>query len=298
MKRPWMPFYVADYLTDTAHLSAAEHGAYLLLILHYWTRRGLPSDEESIRRITRLSPRQWTQSRDILRDLFSDDWRHKRVDAELAQVIEKSKTNSANAKLRHKVRKPSADVSQVPSHTHTHTHTEEESLFSNENRVPGSDPIPVDQKPEKLKSLQPVSDWPSDYRDQFWGSFPRKTEKKAAMAKLEAVKKSGLIPWARFIAGVYRYRDHSAGTEERYIKHPTTWLNRGCWDDEHPERKQQSPGEGRSYPASQPRQTREDAIIAGVGRFASRYLNSEQPTGRDGASFDFVDVTPKPTANR
>lgn len=40
-RRPWMAFYVADYLADTLHLSATEHGAYLLLISHYWVHGGL-----------------------------------------------------------------------------------------------------------------------------------------------------------------------------------------------------------------------------------------------------------------
>ena len=98
----------------------------------------------------------------------------------------------------------------------------EAGLFAGaDSEIPAAPP-----KPEK------PSDWPTDYRDKFWKAFPRKTEKKSAMAKLDAIKKSGAVPWAAFAAGVNRYRHHVAGTEERFIKHPTTWLNRGCWEDE------------------------------------------------------------------
>ena len=50
MRRPWMPLYVADYLANTGRLSAAEHGAYLLLIMQYWTGR-LPDDDTQLARI-------------------------------------------------------------------------------------------------------------------------------------------------------------------------------------------------------------------------------------------------------
>lgn len=77
--------------------------------------------------------------------------------------------------------------------------------------------------------------WPADYREQFWSHYPRKTEKKAALAKLDAIRKSGTVEWSRLLAGLLRHEQHVAATrtEERYIKHPTTWLNRGCWDDEY-----------------------------------------------------------------
>lgn len=103
-----MPLYIDDYLADTHGLNAAEHGAYLLLILHYWRERGLPSNDESLRRITRMHPKQWAASKSILLGFFviHDDGRltHNRIDQELAQAIEKSNTNSANAKRRHSKR--------------------------------------------------------------------------------------------------------------------------------------------------------------------------------------------------
>ncbi len=47
----WMPIYVGDYLADTCHLNAEEHGAYFLLLMHQW-RVGHFSDG-SITAITR-----------------------------------------------------------------------------------------------------------------------------------------------------------------------------------------------------------------------------------------------------
>ena len=60
--RPWMPLYVGDYRADTNHLSAAQHGAYLLLIMHYWQHDGLPEDDRSLQKISGLTPHQWSSN--------------------------------------------------------------------------------------------------------------------------------------------------------------------------------------------------------------------------------------------
>jgi uncharacterized protein YdaU (DUF1376 family) len=70
-----MAFYVNDYIGDTAHLNTAEHGAYLLLIMHYWIKGGLPPTEDAIQRITRMTNRQWAKSRDTIKSFFTYDWK-------------------------------------------------------------------------------------------------------------------------------------------------------------------------------------------------------------------------------
>lgn len=112
-----MPLYIADYLAGTTHLNTLQHGAYLLLIMHYWSKGGLPSDEESIRHITRLDVRSWRKNRDTLIGFFEDGWKHARLDKELAQAIAISQANSANARKSHENRRRSAADRQVRSHT-------------------------------------------------------------------------------------------------------------------------------------------------------------------------------------
>lgn len=84
--RPWMPLYIADYLADTAHLGAAQSGAYMHLIMHYWQHSALPVDDAGLARIAKLTPGEWRRERATLQAFFHDGWRHKRIDAELADA--------------------------------------------------------------------------------------------------------------------------------------------------------------------------------------------------------------------
>jgi uncharacterized protein YdaU (DUF1376 family) len=87
MNRPWMPLYVGDYLGDTGHLTTAQHGAYLLLMMHYWRKGELPDDDRQLSKITKLPLKTWSEYRPILHDFFYEGWKHKRIDAELAKML-------------------------------------------------------------------------------------------------------------------------------------------------------------------------------------------------------------------
>lgn len=103
MTNVWMPLYVGDYLADTTHLSAAEHGAYLLLIFSYWQAgSALPDDDAKLARIARMSPKEWRAARQTIVEFFDVHdgfWRHARIDVELAKAerITDQKRNAGRA---------------------------------------------------------------------------------------------------------------------------------------------------------------------------------------------------------
>ncbi len=66
----WMPLYVGDYLADTGHLSGAEHGAYLLLLMHSWRTGPLPDDDAMLARIARTEPAAWRRMAPVIRAFF------------------------------------------------------------------------------------------------------------------------------------------------------------------------------------------------------------------------------------
>lgn len=118
---PYMQLYVADYLSDTAHLTTEEHGAYLLLLFNYWqTAKPLRADRLSS--IARLTNERWTDVEQTLKEFFhvsKGSWVHLRVEADLAKVDSKSKKNSdagkasAKAKLLAKQALEESDLTNV-----------------------------------------------------------------------------------------------------------------------------------------------------------------------------------------
>lgn len=77
------------------------------------------------------------------------------------------------------------------------------------------------------------SEWPADYREQFWEAYPRRIAKRAAFKVLERVcaKEQGL-PFEVLLSAVKVYARSVAGKDMQYVAHPATWLNAGRWDDD------------------------------------------------------------------
>ena len=158
----------------------------------------------------------------------------------------------------------------------------------NPGHVPGQKPgriltdtvVKIDTEKKERKNPEvnvpgqsgPKDDWPENYLDVFWRKYPagRKTGKKAVGVKLARIRKNAEVTFAALILGVDRYA--GSNPDPQYTKAPEVWLNKGCWDDEHIERGKNgnTANDYRTNPTPQSAQTRDAAIITGMGRALER----------------------------
>lgn len=90
-------------------------------------------------------------------------------------------------------------------------------------------PSPTPSSSLRSESIESeiASDWPKDFREQFWNAYPRKVGKKAALRKVDAVRKSAEISWVALRAAIRRIER----TDPQFIPHPLTWLTQGRYLD-------------------------------------------------------------------
>lgn len=141
--RPWMPLYIADYLRDTSHLRALESGAYLHLIMAYWSAGKLPSDDRQLATIAKLTDKEWSRLKPTLAVFFGADFSsHKRIDAELAHTAEVSTKRRAAVEQR-EIKRRSGDASNDRSNDDT--------LHTSQRKIDGASAPPEDPKVELFK---------------------------------------------------------------------------------------------------------------------------------------------------
>jgi uncharacterized protein YdaU (DUF1376 family) len=71
----WMTLYVKDFLVDTAHLTAAQVGAYINLLCHMWRSDDgtLPNDPTVLARVSKVNPPNWARTWKAIKSLFVVD---------------------------------------------------------------------------------------------------------------------------------------------------------------------------------------------------------------------------------
>lgn len=76
---PAFPIWTDAYLGDTRHLTAAQHGAYFLLLITAWrtTDCSLPDDEASLAKWASMSLKVWRKNKKVIMgfwDLENGKW--------------------------------------------------------------------------------------------------------------------------------------------------------------------------------------------------------------------------------
>jgi uncharacterized protein YdaU (DUF1376 family) len=222
----WMPLYVADYLADTGHLSAAEHGAYFLLMMQYWRLGSLPADDAQLRNIVRLSAGQWDRAKGTLLDFFTREgevYRHKRLDAEreMAAANLAAKSARAHAGARGRWTKNAPSIAQALPEP-----------CSKDAPLPSPSPGSSGEEPSRARE----SESETDSFEEFWKAYGIVPNASKPDARRAWAQSEGARPDDTLLAACVRaYRAHLDAQTRREKKpapicHPSTWLNGRRWE--------------------------------------------------------------------
>jgi len=134
MADAWSAFYWADYVADTGHLTLAQHGAYLLLMAHYYrTHRPLSANASVLHRVCRCTTdADKSAVEEVLAEFFTldgDVYRQHRIDRELAKAVDISEKRraAANAKQQKSRASAVAHAQQIQVQMHTQSQSQSQS---------------------------------------------------------------------------------------------------------------------------------------------------------------------------
>ena len=206
-KRPWFPFYTADFERKTKHLPAECVGAYIRLMMHYWDNNGiLLTEPANLCRIMGIERRRYKK---VMLQIgafllpqsseFGDAYLLPRLQEELNRTITISK---AKAESGRKGGLANAIAKRKQNPTHSHTHINNNNYWAEHDlkkewaefkKMRTSIKSPVNKTAEnriisKLTSLQAAGDDPKEIlnrsTENCWkGVFPLKEESNGTTRK-------------------------------------------------------------------------------------------------------------------
>lgn len=246
---PYMQFYVAEYLADTAHLDAEEHGAYLLLIFNYW-QTGKPIPKKRLQKVARVSNDRWSDVEEALSEFFTDDgesWAHDRIEADLTAVEEAQAQRAAAGKASAEARKSakrkelknkSNDRSTTAQRESNDPSTNKEQNREDKNRDKEKNTGPADAEPAsdsgKAKKFtdEDFEKFWKFCREHWFGNHGHKADAKKSFSKLKPGKDDlhEILKLTRQECE-YRRRAEAAEGFHENMKHVCRWIDIRGWED-------------------------------------------------------------------
>lgn len=205
---PALPLWTDAYLADTTHLSDAEHGRYMLMLIQMWRapRQRFPNDDEWLaRKFGRSSEVFVSEWKPIMQEFMQNDsnwWTQKKLAKEFAYVQTLSAKRSVAAKSR----------------------WQKEKGVCNSN-APTPTPTPTLKRKKEAPALAGF--------DLFWNECPKKVGRgEAERAWLKALTETSADVLTAAMRAYGATQTGKTGSDRHFIKTPGPWLNGKHWLDE------------------------------------------------------------------
>lgn len=241
---PYMQFYVAEYLADTAHLDAEENGAYLLLIFNYW-QTGKPIPKKRLQKVARVCNDRWTDVEEALSEFFTDDgecWVHDRIEADLAAVEEAQAQRAAAGKASAEARKAAKRKALKEKSNDRSTPVQREDSDRSTNKEQNRTEQNIDKNtgsaaakpasPSKKFSDEDFEEFWSFCRKHWFGNVGNKSEAKDEFKKLVPGTHDlhELLKLAK-LEGAHRAHVQKTQGFCENMKHVCRWIKTRGWED-------------------------------------------------------------------
>lgn len=221
--------YPGDYGRDTSHLSLAEHGAYTLLMDHYYsTEKPIKTDRVSLFRLCRaFSEEEQAATMRVADEFFpvGDDGMRHNARADRQIPVERQAIDAARNNGKKGGRPVVSVVTEAkPSHNPGVMQNITQNITGSE---PTSKALPL-PLPIEAKSKSSLVQRAARF-DEFWSVYPVRKGKAHALKKWKARNLDAIAD--RIIDDVKARIEGDRQWLDGYVPHGSTYVNGKGWED-------------------------------------------------------------------
>lgn len=224
-KFPAMPLWTDAFIADTTHLTAAQTGALIMLLIVAWRSPDakLPDNDDTLSRYARMPKRTWLANKEIILEGWQQDNLHRWYQPRL---IDERKNVEAKRDLAVQAGKASA-----LKYKDRHSTPVVDPLQPNDNH-PKPKPKPDPKQVEREINLS------VDF-EEFWTLYipvdvGKGSKQEAKEVFIKTIK--GGVDYERIREGVRAYVNFTQRTGGK-TKQVARWLRKSGWLDEYPDAK-------------------------------------------------------------